>query len=211
MSRIKKYNLENQVHFVSGCVLKRIKLFEHYPVCAEMLLKNIDFYRTKLNYKILGYVIMPEHYHFLIYPAQDTTISKILMVVKGFTAKSIVNFLKHENLAYLLNFKVPESKIKRFKDSLYQIFQKDNYDFNIHSENKLLEKINYIHYNPVKRGLVSEPEKYIYSSARDYKDGKGGIINIENLFVSTCPVAEATGLPPRPAAGSPLASARGID
>ena len=214
MSRIKKYNLENQIHFITGNVYKKIKLFEQYPVCAEMLLKSLDFYRTKLNYKLLAYVVMPEHYHFIIFPSSEATISKIMMVVKGFTAKSIVNFLKQENPGYLLSFKVPESRIKRLKDSVYQIFQKDNYDFNIHSENKLFEKLNYIHYNPVKRGLVTEPEQYIYSSAKDYKNCNGGIINIDNFFELTFPVAEATGLPIKkptaiPVLGSPLVSTRG--
>ncbi len=193
MSRIKKYNLENQIHFVTGCVYKKIELFDQYPMCAKMFLKSLDFYRTKLNYKLLAYVVMPEHYHFLIYLSPETTISKIMMVVKGYTAKNIIDFLKEDNPTYLLKFKVPESKIKRFKDSIYQIFQKDNYDFNIHSEKKLFEKINYIHYNPVKRGLVEEPSQYLYSSAKNFENGPDSFITIDKIY--EVPVAEATGLP----------------
>ena len=54
------------------------------------------------------------------------------------------------------------------------------YDFNVFTQRKYLEKLRYIHRNPVKRGLVESPELWRWSSYRDYRLGETGKVKIGN-------------------------------
>ena len=182
MSRKRKYNLENHVHFLTGVINKRMKLFQKYPECCQIFLENLNFYKNRLDFKFLGYVIMPEHYHLLIMPSSKAVISRILMVLKGYSAKKIIEFLRNEDIKFLNKLKLPVNKIKRKKDSRYRIFKPDDYDFNIFTQDKLIEKLNYMHNNPVKRGLVEKPTKYFYSSSRNYELNDDSFIKIDRLF-----------------------------
>jgi len=182
MSRKRKYNSENHVHFLTGVVNKRMKLFQEHPECCQIFLENLKFYRNRLDFKFLGYVIMPEHYHLLIMPSSKSEISKILMVLKGYSAKKIIEFLRNEDIKFLNKFKLPVNKIKRIKDSRYRVFKPDDYDFNIFTQEKLIEKLNYMHNNPVKRGLVEKPSEYLYSSSKNYELYDDSFIQIDKLF-----------------------------
>jgi putative transposase len=182
MSRIKKFDFPNQVHFITGTVNQQEKLFQKYETCSRFLLESINFYRNKLKFKLIGYVVMPEHYHLLILLPEEVTISQILMVLKGYTAKQIVEFLKIEDKKFLNRFRIFNSAKKRSKNSTYRIFQPDNYDFNIKSQDKLIEKLNYIHNNPVKRKLVKQASEYPFSSYRSYFGENDSIVKIDNIF-----------------------------
>lgn len=182
MSTKRKYDLENHVHYLTGVVNKRMRLFQKHPGCCQIFLENLNFYRNRLGFKFLGYVIMPEHYHLLIMPSSKSEISKILMVLKGYSAKNIIEFLRNEDIKFLDKFKLPVNKTKRKKDSKYRIFKPDDYDFNIFTQEKLIEKLNYMHNNPVKRGLVEGPTNYFYSSARSYELNDDSFIEIDKLF-----------------------------
>jgi putative transposase len=63
------------------------------------------------------------------------------------------------------------------------------YDFNVWSERKFLEKLRYIHWNPVQRGLVAWPDSWKWSSFRHYVSGEPGTVEIESQW--TCGVVSA--------------------
>jgi REP element-mobilizing transposase RayT len=104
---------------------------------------------------------MPDHFHFIT--DGKLTPSNSLRYLNGVTAKRILDHLKENELVSCLN------KLKQFT-------KKDNYKYSVwehHSDKNLLtsepffmQKVNYIHNNPVKDGLVEQPEDYLYSSAR---------------------------------------------
>jgi hypothetical protein len=62
-----------------------------------------------------------------------------------------------------------------------RIWQKTFYDFNIYSEEKLREKLNYIHWNPVRAKLCAKPEDWLWSSYTFYEDGISGKIQIDHI------------------------------
>jgi putative transposase len=90
---------------------------------------------------LYAYVIMPDHIHLLIRPTNHG-ISKTMQLIKGRASRKI---------------------------NKGSFWQKGFFDFAILTEKKFREKFNYIHYNPVKRGLVERAEDYKYSSAMEYK------------------------------------------
>jgi putative transposase len=130
------------------------------------LLGELDFYRKKFGFKIFSYVIMPDHLHCLIfwdiekYP--EITISKIMMAIKGYSAKLIIN-----HLGRLGQLPQPTRKGENkphHRQWEHQIWQPNFYDFNIYTEYKFQEKLNYIHDNPRRASLCKNPEDYRWSS-----------------------------------------------
>ncbi len=107
-------------------------------------------------------------------PASAENLSQIIKDFKSFTAKKIIEVAKTEDRKWLLNqFEFYKKKYK--KDSSYQVWQEGFHPQMITEEEVLKQKIEYIHYNPVKRGLVDQEDHWIYSSARNYIGDKGCI------------------------------------
>jgi len=73
-----------------------------------------------------------------------------------------------------------DAAFKHKRNSEYQFWTHENHSEHIFSNNFIEQKLEYIHNNPVKAGIVEKPEEYRYSSAIDYADGKG-MITIEKI------------------------------
>jgi len=95
MSRRLKYNIQNDIHFVTTNTSNRLPIFKD-DRCCQILIDNLKFYRNKYQLKYFGYVIVPDHIHILIwfdlekYP--ELTISKIIQGIKSYTAKEIIEY-----------------------------------------------------------------------------------------------------------------------
>jgi putative transposase len=140
----------------------------------------LEFYRDKYGFTLLGYVIMPDHVHLLLWwdkmEKPDLNISKIMQGVKGATARRIIGLMISARLEHPLqpcSVTVPKNTKSHKRNLRYRLWQHGFYDFNIYSEEKLAEKLNYIHHNPVKSGLVSSPTDYKWSSYKLYSDTPG--------------------------------------
>ena len=191
---MKKFNIENQIHFITIDTYNKIHLFKDKNL-FEIIIDNIKFYKNKYGFKLFGYVIMPNHIHLLIQLNERwNNISKIMQDFKSHTAKEIVDFLKtgrrKPSLAPYFDASegshLPEDykwidKGKTHTPSKNKVWQRDFYDLNIYSEEKLEQKLNYIHYNPVKAGLCKNPEDYKWSSCRNYEFGEDVLIKIDKL------------------------------
>ncbi len=95
-----KFDVEGHTHFVTTNVRNRQPLFVS-RILAQSVLDNLHHYSKSLNYELVGYVIMPDHFHALIYPRAVTPISKIMQCVKKYAAKQIFATLR-TNKNYLM-------------------------------------------------------------------------------------------------------------
>jgi len=118
---------------------------------------------------------MPEHVHLLLGEPQVGTLSTVLQVVKQRTARKVYDVIRG------------------------QMWQRRFYDFNVFTEEKVTEKLFYMHENPVKRGLVLSADDWVWSSARFYSSGEQGAVKILDETISayreTSP-AEVLAFPP---------------
>ncbi len=110
----------------------------------DLFLRVLERARQKYRFVVTGYVVMPEHFHLLITEPEVGDPSVVMKVVKARFTK----LLRHGGVR-------PGP-----------IWQKRFYDFNVCSMEKRLEKLRYMHRNPVKRGLVTTPEEWKWSSFR---------------------------------------------
>ena len=147
---------------------------------TQILIRNLDFYRRKFEFKLLAYVIMPQHLHLIILPGSKGDISEIMRDFKKHTAKEIIQLLEEGKRLDILG--VFHGKAQRYhsKDNRkYQVWEDRFDDVALYSDEVFRTKLDYIHNNPVEAGLVDSPTNYPYSSARNYDSGDHSIIRVD--------------------------------
>jgi len=172
-SRYKIYNKEG-LFFITSTIVEWIPVFisERY---FEVLTGSISFCQKNKGLKVMAYVILDNHFHMI---CKDDKLTDTMRSLKGYTADKIIDYLKEDNKAWLLNqFSFYKKKHKARNN--YQVWQESFHPQEILTDDILQQKIDYIHFNPVKRGLVTEPDHWKYSSASYYYNGKQSPVSID--------------------------------
>jgi putative transposase len=147
------------LHFITFSCHHRDPLLSD-PHSRDVFEEMLERVRRWYGFFVSGYVIMPEHVHLLISEPERSTLARALQMLK-------------QNTAHLLH--PPEGSpfwLPRY------------YDFNVWSEDKRVEKLRYMHRNPVRRGLVERPEDWSWSSFRHYASGVEGGVEIESQWTA---------------------------
>ena len=169
MSSPRRHYGRNHLHFITASTYRRARLFDSFRF-RQNFVSTLDALRTPLQFKILGYVLMPEHFHLLLWPSEKFDPSQILKSLKERTAKFMLRNLldsrRHPWCRKMLDRLTLPATVH--DESRYRVWQRRFYDMNIWTERKRLEKLKYMHGNPVKRGFVDSPEKWPWSSFRFY-------------------------------------------
>jgi len=159
MPKLRHYDHLNTARFVTFCCYRRHK-FLTSPAVVAVFLEVLESLREEHAIKFLGYVIMPEHVHLILHPPDSLRLGPIVGKLKSRSASRIVS----EGL-----IRFPDDCIVRKNGVVRRAFwQPRCYDHNCRSSDKVTEKINYCHNNPVARGLVSEPGEWRWSSYNWY-------------------------------------------
>ena len=169
---IPKFNDSSYAHFVTTKTYGSRPYFENEE-CSRILLEELRFYKEKYDFILIGYVIMPDHLHLLLWwdieEKPGLSVSKIMQGIKGATARRIIDLMQDKGLERMLqSTHRNDVSISRRRNVKYRLWQPGFYDFNVYSDEKLLEKLNYIHSNPVRAGLVLSPRDYKWSSYKEY-------------------------------------------
>jgi putative transposase len=131
----------------------------------EWFRRALEDARPAYDFNIWAYVLMPEHVHLLIYPGQTPEhMPRFLQDLKEPVARQAIDYLKAQAPAWLARLRVREGK--RLRHRFWQ--PGGGYARNILSAGALRASIDYIHANPVRRGLVEKAEDWEWSSARWY-------------------------------------------
>lgn len=153
-----------QLHFITFSCYRRLP-FLAGPEPKNTLERVIEKTRQSHSLTIYAYVFMPEHVHLLTSEPEVRTLASFLRVVKGESSKLL-------------------------KGTRDKFWQTRYYDFNTFTTNKFVEKVQYVHRNPVTRGLVTRPEDYRWSSFNHYAAGQSRTIQIDSqwakVFRVTC-------------------------
>jgi REP element-mobilizing transposase RayT len=174
-TRYKIYDSTIQ-YFITSTIVNWIPVFNNKQN-LDALIEAIIYSQKNKEFKIINYVIMPEHFHLICMCDKLVT---TIQSIKSYTAKRIIETYEKENNVMILEQFI-QSKKEHKTESKYQVWQEGFKPKALITESMLVQKSNYIHFNPVKRGLVNEIEDYEYSSARDYYLRKPGRILIDDL------------------------------
>jgi putative transposase len=156
---LKRYQHSGQFHFITfSCYRQRPLLHSRKSYAAfEHVLETL---RLRYGFIVAGYVLMPEHVHLLVNEPRASSLAVVLQVLKQSTSR----------------------KLKRAGE--VRFWQRRYYDFNVFTHDKTVEKLRYMHRNPVKRGLVAKPEDWPWSSFRHYATGCKGTVEIESHWTA---------------------------
>ena len=180
---LKRFHATRQLHYLTFSCYKRRPNFGTVEsrTTFESALERV---RKRYGLCVYGYVVMPEHVHMLMSESERGTLAQVMQSLKQGVARTLA---------------------LRAKESFWQARY---YDFNVWSERKFVEKLRYIHRNPVERGLVARPEDWDGSSFRHYLNGERGTVEIESQWVAR--EREVAGIFPtvkvRPSAENPRPS-----
>lgn len=174
-----RYYGSHDLHFITcSCYRRQPELGTAKR--RDRFLKILEEARRKYRFVVHGYVIMPEHFHLLITEPEVGDPSVVMKVIK-------------ERFTRQLNSK--HRQASPAQTELWDpepVWQKRFYDFNVWTERKRIEKLRYIHRNPVKRGLVAQPDQWRWSSFRAYYYGEPGLVRVNfqewELKIKPCPV-----------------------
>jgi putative transposase len=156
-------NMPGHVHFYTFSCYQRMPLLSN-ELWRTWLAESIAHARTKLQIDLWAYVFMPEHVHLLLHPRQEVyRISAFMQLAKTPMARRVIASLKASVSPLLEKLKT----VTRDGVVEYRYWQPGGgHDLNILSLKKAIEKAEYCHNNPVKRGLVKSPELWRWSSVR---------------------------------------------
>ena len=181
MGRRGRDNLVNEsFFFVTTTVVKYTPVFKENRFC-DILIDNIKYYQKKYQFSILGYVIMPTHFHWIVKTKNKLgTISEIMRDIKKYTAWQIFDLLKEENNREFNQ--IFENEAKQINDQKMKLWMSRFDDEVIRNQKMFWTKLKYIHNNPVKSELVEKAEDYQYSSARNYVFKDSSILEVDTEY-----------------------------
>ena len=113
------------------------------------------------RFLLFAYVVMIDHLHLLT--SRPATTSEVLRILKGITARRVIDYLKENNHSRSLAKLRHQERNRNYK---YSLWQTEKNVMSVFSENMFREKVNYIHQNPVRAGFVERAIDYRWSSAR---------------------------------------------
>jgi putative transposase len=196
---LRRFHHTGDWHFITCSCYQRRKFFEIVRR-RDLFLEILEQVRAKYDFVAAAYVVpgspanpilvcwggvMPEHIHLLIGEPRVKKLSRAMQVLKQRVSLRC-RAKKRKNAKQMRMWDdtlppvfTPESQKRAFRGPR-AFWQPRYYDFNVFTRRKYLEKLRYIHRNPVKRGLVSSPELWRWSSYRDYALGEPGRVKIGN-------------------------------
>jgi putative transposase len=154
--RLERFQCAGDFHFLTFSCHDRLPYLD-IIAARDLFERVLEQMRRRYVFHVFGYVIMPEHVHMLVSEPARGMLDRAIQSLKTSVSK--------------------QSKQRPFWLARY-------YDFNVHSEEKRVEKLRYMHRNPVARGLVSRPEEWRWSSFRHYLTGEPGTVEIESPWTA---------------------------
>ncbi len=148
----------------------------------DIIIQNLKYCQEHKGLSIFAYVIMSNHLHILV-QSQTGTLSNTIRDFKSYTSKVILSTVENEmesRKEWMMNYFEHAAQAHE-RNRNYQFWTHENHAEQIYSDKFIRQKLNYIHMNPVRAGIVRKPEEYIYSSASNY----AGLESIIDVIVLT--------------------------
>ncbi|MFZ0285545.1 MAG: transposase [Terriglobales bacterium] len=170
-SRLKRYYDTRHLHFIT-CSCYHRQRWLGSAKRRDLFLAVLEQVRGRYDFVVVGYVVMPEHIHLLISEPEKGDPSRVMQAIKQGFARRVLKQMRRRRAV---------GQQGLFDDAAEHVWQHRFYDFNVWSGRKRIEKLKYMHRNPVRQGLVAEPEQWQWSSYRSYAFGESGVVRISEV------------------------------
>ena len=149
-----RFQQSHCLHFITFTYYRR-QPFLDTTHAKNVFEGSLEQTRRSYRFYVIGYVIMPEHVQLLVTEPERATLARAIQSLKQSVSQKLNGHHGH-------------------------FWQARYYDFNVFTPAKRVEKLKYIHRNPVHRGLVAHPADWLWSSCRHYALGEVGSVQIES-------------------------------
>ena len=163
---------QNHIHFITPTIVGWLDVFSR-KIYRDIILESLSYCRKEKGMSIHAYVIMTNHLHLVVSAKEGFKLSDIIRDFKGYTAKRIIEEILHNPkesrsdwMIRLLKYFANENN----RNKKYQLWQQNNHPVELVSKMWTGRRIEYVHDNPVRAGLVRRQEDYLHSSASNYLD-----------------------------------------
>jgi putative transposase len=172
----KRFNEPCHAHALTFSCFRR-QPFLSKDGSRKWLVEGIDRAREKHHFHVWAYVVMPEHAHLLLWPTEENyDISQLLNSIKQSVAKRALVHVSRTAPGFLKRMEDKQPNGERH----YRFWQRGGgYDRNIIEPASAFQTVQYLHNNPVRRGLCAKPEDWFWSSAADYAGVRVGPLQID--------------------------------
>ncbi len=168
------------LYFVTTTIVEWQYIFTSTPY-FEVLIQSLKYCIGHKGLHLHGYVIMPNHAHYILSSGQGRDLSDIMRDFNTHTSRMITSLLVPERRSGLLKV-FREAALADMRGNTYKVWQEGFHPIALASEHFITQKLNYLHDNPVRKGYVDQPEYWRYSSARNYLQEDHSVIPVELMF-----------------------------
>jgi len=162
--KLRRYQDTGQLHFITFSCYQR-RPFLRTARKRDIFLRALEQARRRFGFVVVGYVVMPEHVHLLVSEPDQGSLATAIQLMKQTSSR-----ISHRRRSSLQQELFADSEVRS------PFWQTRYYDFNVGTAKKRIEKLKYIHRNPVTRGLCGKPEDWRWSSYRWYRQEERGMV-----------------------------------
>ena len=171
-----------QLQFITTSTYRRSRLFTCQRFCWTFV-ETLRQLRQETGFLLIGWVLMPEHFHLLIRPQPAASHRPLHAgteeAIRPADYRRPRRNQDHPRCrALLARLRLPPTV---HSDSYHRVWQRRYVPFNVFTEKKHMEKLDYMHNNPVKRRLVSSPDQWPWSSFRFYYLNDSSVLTMDRL------------------------------
>jgi putative transposase len=164
---------QDKVHYLTLQIVYWIDIFSRKQY-KDIIIESFKYCQQHKGLELFAYVIMSNHIHMIVRSSLDD-LSGVLRDFKKYTSKRIIEIAEsaiESRRNWILRLFKHAAK-RQNKKGNYQVWTHENHAILLYSNKMMQEKVDYIHNNPVRAGIVKNQEDYIYSSASNYVDDSG--------------------------------------
>ena len=182
MSTGYKISEQQGIYYVTFQIVGWVDIFSR-KIYRDIVIESLQYCQQQKGLELFAYVIMSNHIH-LMARSQNGDLSGTIRDFKSFTSKKMLDVLNTNMESRSDWMKMVFEYHAKFKSKqTHQIWTHENHAEYIYSQKFIEQKIEYIHNNPVRSGIVTKPEDYLYSSARNYADLENVIEVVKVVFL----------------------------
>lgn len=171
--QLKRIDGWGHTRYLTCSCYQRLPLFSNDAI-KDAFAGHLAFVRRALGFRLHAWVIMPEHFHLLLTPTGETTVTALLRRLKAPFARRVIRRWRSLDAPILSRITAPDGRPRFWQAG-------GGYDRNIVSNHELIEKIRYIHENPVHRDLVSNASHWRWSSWNWYNGDRVSTVPIDPI------------------------------
>ncbi len=182
MATSNRINGSTEPQFLTTTVTGWVDLFTR-PIYKDCLVDSLNYCIVNKGLHVHAFVIMTNHVHLIASAEEAIDLASIIHDFKSFTSRTLLKLIQdtsESRRVWMLRKFAHMAKLNGRSEG-HALWQSYYHSRDIFSHKFMMQKLNYIHKNPVRAGIVLRPEDYVYSSAVDYAGGKV-LVKIDRLF-----------------------------